>query len=272
MDKYLILKFRNAGLFRKHGRTKDKIYDSRGVRDRKNELEFIEPITIHQVSGMLHALFGERPKSSNRYSSYDKIDYYFEKAGNSYLKINSYLNSKGKFYNETIHLNKPFFNSFNPVSYINWERVKRLLEDNNWELFKNVTKDVFGYDITKTPISNSINLIKNSDDNRIKELFDRLKSEGKTPLYDVFFKDVYVSMNSNARTLVTQTIGLDKFTRLSGDIIVPVSDDDINRLKTTKGCATILDGGMVYIVGVKSGNFLNVDDFEKVSEISLEKK
>ena len=92
MNNFLILKFRNAGLFRKHFNTKDKIWDIDGSRDRKDEPEFVEPITVHQVSNMLHVLFGERPKSTVRKSAYDRLEYYFDKASDSYIKITTMKN------------------------------------------------------------------------------------------------------------------------------------------------------------------------------------
>jgi len=65
MNKYLMLDFKNASLIRCHKGTKDKIIDPVGDQyktDRSVDMEFVEPITVQQISNMLHVLFGERPK------------------------------------------------------------------------------------------------------------------------------------------------------------------------------------------------------------------
>lgn len=274
MSKYLVLNFRNAGLFRKHGRTKDKIYDITGVRNRKDMQEYVEPITVHQISNMLHVLFGERPKPINRVTVYDRVDYYYEKALESYLKIDAIKNKKGKFYSETIHLNKPFYNSWNPVSHMNWNRVNKLLETEELiTKFFDTVNEVLCYDVlTKTFYDFKDNILK-VNDVRLDELFAFLKTKGKTSLHSTIYTEASESaINMNGRTMITQTNGLDKLTRLNGQIIVPITDDDVEKLRLNKGSATLLDGGLVYIKGIKSGNSLNVDGFTKISQISLEKQ
>jgi hypothetical protein len=90
VNKFLFLEFKNAGFFKKHKRTKDKIFDLSSTRNRKDEEEFEEPITYFQVSNILHVLFGERPVPSIRESLYSRNEYLVQKSLNSYIKINSY--------------------------------------------------------------------------------------------------------------------------------------------------------------------------------------
>ena len=134
MSKYLELHFRDAGLFRKHEDCRDIMFNMAGREKRKSVTEFIEPITVHQISNMLHVLFGERPKPINRETEYNKIDYIFEKALASYLLIETYKTPNGEYYKETIQTKKSVHNAWNTVSYMNWQRVKRLLGNDFYSL------------------------------------------------------------------------------------------------------------------------------------------
>jgi len=274
MTKFLVLEFRNAGLFRKHRNTKDKMFDMCGRRDRKTETEFIEPITVHQISNMLHVLFGERPKPINRDTVYNNIPYLFNKALESYLRIDSYKDSKGNFQSETIQTKKSIGNSWSTQSFVYWKRINNLLGDELYKEFIDILTSVYKIDINITSFNKVKELILSRPDKRIDELFKMLKSKGKTPVFDSIYGQTTTntSINMNNRTQLTVLTGLDKIIRLSGQIIVPVSDKDIEKIKTNKGCATILDNGFIYIKGVKSGNIITTEGFTRVSEISLEKQ
>ena len=81
--------------------------------------------------------------------------------------------------------------------------------------------------------------------------------------YQVTSKEKHTALNINN--------GVENVILLRGEILVPVSEEDIERLKENKGCATILDGGLVWIEGIVNSDHLSIDGFEKVSEISSEK-
>lgn len=272
MDKFLVLKFRDAGLFRKHMGSKDKIHDIDGPRDRKHEPEFVEPITVHQISNMLHVLFGERPKPSRRTTVYDRIDYIFEKALDSYLKIDTIKDEKGRFPREFISLAKSQWNSYSGVSYVNWNRINKLLEDELYLEFTNMINEIFGEDLTKKSFDDALKMLSNSEDPRMEDVLIFLKKNKKTPLYALIKDNEDISMNANARTLITNLKGVDKIRRLEGSILVPVTDSDILNIKENKGCATILDGGFVSIHGIEYGDEINPLNYRKVSEISLEEQ
>lgn len=273
-NKFLILEFKNAGLFRKHKKTKDKMFDMFGKKDRLESQEFIEPITVHQISNMLHVLFGERPKPINRETVYDKIPYIFEKACNSYLKIDSFKDDKNQYQKHTIQTKKSVGNSWLTSSYMNWNRVYKLLGDELYTLFKQTISDVYQINITNTSFNKVKEIILNQPDTRIDNLFKFLNTKSKKPIYDFVYGkgNEPTNINKNSRTQLTIISGLDKIIRLDGTILVPVSDDDLDKIKNSKGCVTILDNGLVYIKGVKSNNIINTDDFTKVNEISLEKQ
>jgi hypothetical protein len=273
MDKFLILEFRNAGLFRKHRNTKDKMFNFGERSERNAALEFIEPITSQHVTNLLHVLFGKRPKPMNRYSIQELDEYLVEKAKQSFLQITTYKNDKDKFYSESIKITKAVHNAWNPVSYMYWKRIEDLLGKELYNNFIGVLYDVFKL----TPDDVSFNkmkvMIKNTKDERLDNIFIKLNSKGKKPLWDsIFGKGTEPSnINKNHRTKLTVTSGVDKIIRLDGSILVPVSDDDLDIIRKNKGCATILDGGLVTIKSVKNANFVNTEGYTLVGEISLEK-
>lgn len=276
MSKFLILNFKNAGLMRKYKGTSDKIYDMFSIRDRENEPEFEEPITYFQISNVLHVLFGERPVSSVRETLYSKNEYLFNKAKNSYLKIDSYVNEKGNFQTEIRHLNKPIKNSWNTQSFMNWERAKNLLGEDLFTKFVSTIEEVFKVSISNTSFNEIKVKVLNIKDNRIDSVFDEIISKDKKYFYNYFFGvgNQISDVNRNKNSLITNIRGIEKrFSKLEGQIIVPVSDEDIEKIRTNKGTATILDGGLVYIKDLVDSKYLSPDrlGFTKLSEIKTTK-
>jgi hypothetical protein len=275
MHKYLMLEFNNASLIRWHRGTKDKISDPIGLGDRverRIETEFVEPITAQQISGMLHVLFGERPKPMNRKTLYQRIEYLYEKAGECYIKFDNFRDSDGKFQTEVFQTNKASWNSWQTVSFMNWNRVYNLLEDEYYTLFVDMVKEVFNHTAETITFVELAKLLKTTDDQRVVEVFKILNKNGKTPLYSwVYGEGTQKSdINKNGRTQLTIIKGIDTKINLSGSIIVPVNDEDIEKIKNSKGCATLLDGGAVFIKGLK--NNVSVEGYTKVGDISMEKR
>lgn len=273
MSKFLILDFKNAGLFRTNRDTKDKIIINDGKVCRKYERsiedEFDEPITVHQISNLLHVLFGERPVPKNKPVCYNMIDHYFKMASNSFLKINNFTDGKGNFISEKIRLNKSSWDAKGETK-MNWELTRRLL-DEHYEIFVGMVKEVFNHTSKTITFNELCDLIKKSKDGRVGVVFDFLKSKGKSSFYDYVFKDDKSAVSANGRIRLTLLNGIDKKNVFGGSIIVPVNDDDIIKLKNSKGCATLLDGGAVFIKGVKY-NGIDTYGYVPVKEISLEKR
>lgn len=270
-----MLEFNGASLIRCHKGTKDRIFDplalDKNVK-RTIENEFVEPITAQQISNMLHVLFGERPKPMNRKTLYDRMDYLYDKAKECYIRYDNFVDSDGKFQSETFQTNKAVWNSWQTTSYMNWNRVHQLLEDDLYEMFLDMIKDVFGYTPETITFAKMAEMLKVSTDSRVTETFEILKKNKKTPLYSWIFgkPSEKTAINANARTQLTVIKGVDTKINLSGSIIVPVNDEDIEKVGKNKGCATLLDGGAVFIKGVK--NNVNVHGYIKVGGISMEKR
>lgn len=274
-NKYLVLEFRNAGLFRKNRKTKDISFND-GERIKRTDIpEFVEPITVQQISNMVHVLFGERPVPMNRTVFYEQKQNLVDKAKNSYLNITSLKDEKGRFIPEKIQLKKAVHNGWNPVAYVNWERVSKLLEAELYNKFILDIKEVLGVDCSTITFNQFKEKMLNTDYNKVKHIFDELNKKGKKPLYDAIFgKDnELTNINKNGRTVLTVFKGVDNIYRLSGEILVPVSDEDIEIVRKNKGFAKLLDGGLVLIKKVLPANQIEIDDNHiLVGNISLEKQ
>lgn len=319
MEKYLVLEFSNAGFFRKDKYTKDFIFDARGKRQRKDSLSYREPITVHQISNVIHVLFGERPKPSLREVHFGNVDYYFQKALQSYLHVGSYKRTvkdrknhteREEFVSEMLQTKKVVNDSWSKTDFMYWERVSRYLGDDSFNEFRKLLSGLFDVDditdkysfiqLREQVLSRGMATmppapLKNDGDKSKKERFDSnvfydtiSKNNKCTPL-DVFFAKMVktnntalvtyftggdngrIGMNASRNIKVTVPTATESITKLSGEIIIPVTDADILKLDSHKGCATILDGGLVFIKGIFNENEIDVGKHVKVSDISLEK-
>lgn len=278
-NQFLVLNFKNAGLFRKKNRTTDKIFDISSKRNREDEPEFEEPITEYQISNVLHVLFGERPVPSIRESLYPKSEYLANKAKCSFLKIDSYVNEKQNYQSEIKQLNKPCWNSWNPQSFMNWERARIVLGEEFFNKFCSVVEDVFNTSIKKISFNEVKEKILKIKDERLDGIFSELISNNKKFFYNSFFgsgnelSDVNRNMNQDKKAMLTIIKGIDRVIKLDGQILVPVSTEDIDKIRLNKGTATILDGGIVYIKDLINSNFINPErmGFTKLSEIKTTK-
>ena len=272
MKKLLLLEFKGAGFFKRAD--KDYVILSNTVRAKRIDVgkRFLEPLTYHQVSNMLHVLFGERPCSTLRNTIYQRIPYYDDMAMNTLLKITTpEIESEKKNYGEeAIILNKAIWRSWNPNPHITWEVIRRYLaEDFQW--FLSEIEREFGVD----PFSLTFNECKE----RIRD----------TPLFNVILIDelgkrkkgglsAYLKNDSSASE-ITRTIGrivyhtvkgIADICRISGKLLVPIDNDDIDKLNYSTGVATLLDGGVVYIIGIYNADEISDEGYVKMSEISDE--
>lgn len=294
MSKYLTLNFRGAKLFRKFNkdkvnrRCKDFSFDviTGKYKSRDFLSSFVEPITVHQVSNMLHVLFNERPVPSLRRCLYYRIDHYFDMAQNSYLKIDTpkINESRNDFYYETTHVKKGVHDAWNPAPQVNWEVARNYIDDKEkLKVFINKLNEILNIN------SELLSFLT------IRDMVFKLSTEKRVELYDTIIElknitamvDYFGSYKGNGEfnnpvdSSITRrnnkmarlvNMGLETVVSLSGQIIVPVLDEDIEKLRTSsKGCATILDGGLVWIDSIKDGANISVENFIQVKEISDEK-
>ncbi|HWY09826.1 MAG TPA: hypothetical protein VN026_00805 [Bacteroidia bacterium] len=280
MEKYLVLEFKNAGFFR-NKMTKDFVFDIRGRTPRFESEFYDEPINANHVSNVLHVLFGERPVPSLRKVVFERVDYYYEKALDSFICIDAYKQfhkkkEKDEYISETMSVKKAVHNSWSKLDFVYWERVRKLLGDELFtEMTALLTKLIKEKDIREKYSFKEIKSIVRErqllDNPLLIDFFAKLKQNGKTSLVMYFVDDKRAAeMNMNSHTALTVNNGVEKVTRLNGEIVIPVNDEDILKLSNSKGCATILDGGLVFIKGIFTANRINVSKHTKVNEIGLE--
>lgn len=288
-NKYLILKFRNAKLFRNTKSSKDIVFDmniSKGYRKRidaeKSDQQFVEPITVHQVSNMIHVLFNERPVPSHRDCLYDRVEYLFDKAKNSYIKytnnrggepVNEYIDSKGKkrFLTETMTVNKAVSDCWKKNPQMNWDLIKKYLGDQEYvDWFFCEVIDLLGIN----PFDHSVEDVRIALLTKdLTNMFAKLRSIGRGGLvsYIIDSKNAPDVAAKTNRVRIMVNTGVEQVIKLNGEIIIPVNEKDLTKLSESKGCANILEGGVVTIVGLKEAHEISVDDFIKVGDISTEK-
>jgi len=284
--KYLILKFENAKLFRSRKKIGvDPIIDFYdGHKNRKDQKQFKDPITVYQISNILYVLFGERPIPSFRNLWYNKNEYY--KVKDSYLKKNKYLFNKAKdsylkidthqSYNETrdeyqyvtelMQTNKPKWNAWNKFSYFNWERITNYLGA-NFEEFVRILRVDLNIDVS-LPLIDILPII--NANTKIRKFLSDTRNINLSRDMDLYEKGGGGYLGRKLQTILIRSI--ESVSKLSGTIIVPVEDIDISKLSECVGCATLLDGGMVYID--KIVNRLTEDKltgFVPVKNLSIEK-
>ena len=297
--KYLVLDFKNAGFYPKplnsRSISKDFYCDITGRFKREFLEQYKNSVTYHQISGMLHVLFGERPKPSLRKTIHSDIPEIRELSKISYISITNPYQYKSKdgterYITEKTRIKKAVWNSFDKKTLLYWERVKQYLhkKDIEYELFdefiniiKELTKEK---EIYKNPVNYYINLIneKYKDNNLIIEYREKLIKYGRTPFSRLLNyidekteSNCYTDICKNPGSLLTINGGVIDKTIINGKIIIPLENNKwLEKLDNGFGFATLLDGGFVTIEDIIpeyrfSEELLN--GFIRVGDISLEK-
>jgi len=287
-DRYLVLDFKDAGLFKSSGRSRDKSIDVGVSKERSKMQEFVEPITAQQIGNLLHVLFGKRPVPMNRFVSYKSDEGLLAKAKECLIAIHT-PKLQDKYPTEVIQLKKAIYTSWSGVNDVTWYRLQAYIGD-EVENFVKVMNGILRVDCRSKPFKEIVSMIRSDkykSSPKIQEYFKHLATIKKKSLVDVLsdtnkpskvtgraVKNTACSINSKiGRTALTVYRDYYSVSRLSGRILVPVSKDDLSIIKANKGCATLLDGGSVFIRDVIFYNELaNTNEFIRVGDISLEKK
>lgn len=287
-DKFIKLSFKNAKLFPKNEKTKDfvnlinlnsknKLILKREKRTNLKFSSFKEPITVHQISNILHVLVGERPKSSFRESFYSRNDSIFQLANNSYLRINSPKTTIVKkdetietYISEFTKLGKSASDSWKKDQTIQWFKIKKYMGPYFDEFITLINKSL-GYDVLSQPFENLLNS-KSKFGTKLDDVISYLFSKEKTPIVNFLTKEAPDRSEITKNILLGETIvsGIDKVFVINGEILVPYEQSFVDKLM--KNTANLLDGGFVRIEGVFYDDELtDIDGFIKMSDISDEK-
>jgi len=286
-NKYIKFNFSNARFFLKNERTNDYVtnvsLDSKGnliithsKRAERKFGSFREPITVHQVSNMLHTIVGERPVSSFRENFYKRNEFIFNIAKSGYLKINSpkiKKNIKGEevecFIEEFVKVNKSTWNSWSKPNSIQWFKIKKYFNE-DFDEFINLLCNIKGYNVLEEPFENLLGIAEDNSD--FNELISWLKTNKKTPIIN-FLKSKSFDRSEITRTNnLGETIssGIDRCVFLSGEILIPYNEEFVSKI--IKSSTNILDGGLCKIVAILHEHELeNIDEFIAIKDISDEK-
>lgn len=287
INRYIKLRFTNAKLFPKNKKTKDYIVNlsitNKGkfiLTDSKRCDEeitsFKEPITVHQVSNMLHTLIGDRPVPSFREVFYKPNEYVFNIALNSFIKIDSpkiKRNVNGEnvetFIPEFTKVNKSKWNSWAKPNKLHWFKIEKYMGE-HYQEFVSKMSEILGYSVIENPFENLFLIASNN--NKFDGVLNWLNEIKKTPLISFLTKENFdrseITRNGNLGETITSGIDFAYF--LSGEILVPYDETFINKIIKTS--TNILDGGHCEIMGIYYVDELeDTEKFTPLSEISDEK-
>lgn len=261
--KYLHLKFDGARVIRTHRNTKDVFVDYRiDNKENRRKRSLIDdpnisaPMNVSHVSNMLHVLLGERPVPSRRESKMVVDQSIYELANSSLIRIDNnlkYVKSRGTYepITEKIKTQKSLWNSYNANISPNWEYIRINLEDRAPILFEYLESISKG--CTSVPLEDAIEIIKT------------VITEEQLKFLDTNFKIMYYSLTnsiaefSKSKKKITLSSGIDNMEVYNGELIIPITSEQLERIQNGSGSATLLDGGLVSIVGVKEEHQIDID-------------
>jgi hypothetical protein len=288
-DRYIKLIFKNAKLFPKNKKTNDYIANvsstkkgelifKHSKRSEEEVTSFKEPITVHQVSNMLHTLIGERPVPSFRETFYKPNQYVFNIALNSFLKIDSpkvirnvYGEEVETLIPEFTKTNKSAWNSWSKPNKLHWFKIEKYLSQYYQEFIEKLNS-LLEYNVEKKPFEDLFSIA--IDNNKFDEIINWLKEIKKTPLVNLLTKKDFnrSEITKNISSGLGETIksGVDFAYFLDGEILVPYDENFAKKI--IKSSTNILDGGYCGIVGIFYVDEVdNTENFKPISEISDEK-
>lgn len=271
---FLVLGFRNAGFFKLHRGVKDFVSDIDGKRKRVETSAYEEPINVHHISNVLHVLFNERPVPSLRKVSFQRVEHYYNMALNSYLRIDSIKYKRGDkeyYIPEKIQTKKSVYNAHSTEEVMYWARLKKAVGEDLYAEFLTIMYSLFGSNIVKNKTLEEVIIDLNLNFKNNKQLlafYNKLKQDGKTSVFDYLTNKSRTNINAARSVKLTINNGFEEITKLFGRIVISLEEKDIENLQNSSGVATILDGGLVYIVGLIPSNKINLSSFTPVKEIS----
>jgi hypothetical protein len=281
-NKVIKIEFRNAKLFVKDTKTKDFVLTTGGEymkrKDRPNT-NFVEPITVNQVSNMLHVMLGERPVPSFRYVPYSKVDEIFDIANNGYLKITTPTQTVERddvtitnFMPEITTLNKAVWDSFSKPPSIEWFKVEKYFGDELFNEFIKLFKKLIGYNPQDKPFIYYQNKLPSYND--ISPVVEFLLKHKKKPILNFLTKGGtfdFSEITKSGRIGETVIKGVTDAYFLSGIIYITVPEEMLDRFQFNT--ANILDGGLATITKIfDEDDFFESDTlgFTRIKNISTQ--
>jgi hypothetical protein len=282
----LVLKFRDATVFPESRYSADKIFDGRDRIKRKMGPLISVPdgtLDVRHVSNMLHVLMGERPVPTFRRSLTKRDESVHELARGARVSIEKI----GELELKTVR--KAVDNAWNTASLhyhldgktvvikgglLYHDRLERILGQPLYQTFLQVLREVGGN--ARMPAQAAIEFLNaHNEVPPVVAFVARCQAErGCTSIANLIGKGLEARRNSigfhqGIKLLTTLVVnkGIEKVRRISGTIYIPLDSPEMEtRLRNGSGVATLLEGGLVHIVGVGEWSDILVHGAQPVSE------
>lgn len=265
-DKILILKFENAGIFKKNFKKntdesfnkEDRILEGTS-RELRTKDQWIEPnlntLAINFIENVLLVLSGKRPVPRFRHTEFTSdMNEIAKRCG---VKFTS-LTSKTKdgtdiFITEKMTTRKCLHNSWGQC-YPSWERIKYLISDSLFNELIKISKEICNIeDPTTLLFSDVATILVNSKDSRVTDIVEKARDEEVEPLAKLLvggkqhelYRSTYKGLGPYLKTLVVK--GVSDIVRLDGELCIPLYENEVKSFRNGPGFATILEGGLVLI-------------------------
>lgn len=264
---YLFLRFENAGVFKTPPVNKKLGDGVKGERKRiKENITYSPKLEINHVTNALHVLCGLRPISKTRpYNS--KLDISFDSelckiVEQGYYKINNEIIYEG------LTLNKSKWNAAPTNPIFTWNLMKTYLGEENYALFLDfLNKEEINIPNVFMDLISIKSIIHEALQKDSHKLFvEKLRLDRK----GLFLNFWQGNGSPNQSSLIRKTAlrGREEmFCRISGVIVLPFNNlEFLEKLKLGRGVATILDGGLVYVLGVEGFFLPNIENYKLIKE------
>jgi hypothetical protein len=279
----IILKFQNAGSFRKYWKNKDNVLISGSKDDRvltvksrelrtKNQYIDCDVNTLHQsfVENCIMVLTGRRPVSKYRDTCCEKDNGITDISLRALVKIES-LTTKNKDGNdiliyEKMTTRKCLDNSWNQVSP-SWIRMKYLLPKELYDNLVSVARTILSIDnVEDILLSDVCDKLFESNNQLVIELVSQAREFKCEPLAKLLTGSKvhslqqcgYNGLGPYLRTLVTK--GVADIARIDGRICIPLTNEELEMFRAGNGCATILEGGVVTIEHIENLEYVSLNN------------
>ncbi len=304
---YLYFEFKSASLCvsKSDGKSVDYRRDGKSlVKKTEYTVDLENPIKVKHISNVLHCMFGFPPVPSTRDSIFKINEKIYDLALNhSYIKYDNkfyYLTKKGekKFIATSFWSHKANFNSDQKTySFVSNEKIEGNFTwinfhsqfSENKKMFAvviNFFNDLLGCENVVRKYSFALfleEIKKYSDSEKMKNFkkeygkyLNSRKLLGKNGWYDAVFNGDLIKTKTrhnssySSKMPILYTHGFDrKKVIYDGKIIIEIEDENlINDLKQYGRIPTIMDGGVINILGIKKmpPMFNWKEEFIKISE------
>ena len=297
MNKYLLIKFENAGLFYNNiGKSNDwvintkndpintKIIDRRKIKEEdKDDMNIIRK---HLVYNLLHTFINKRPVPHNRYVDYGMNQNIIDMCNDdiyvkhNLLETNLFTDKNIIYCNELKKINKSHYNSNNGSILPRWAIIKDYLhlKKDKYKKIIEILKNNFNIDSNIPMIDVNQYFINNPD--KIQIFRDEcLKNKINLSIFNYIIGnrfDLSVVKNGYGFRLHNSGVSIQKFKIgdiflnsnyfiFDGYIIVKVNDQYLEELKKYgKYYTNFMDGGIAKIEKIKTENTLNKSNYIKL--------